>query len=487
MIFTSLTFAIFLIVVFTTYWMLRRQSWRNLLLAVASYLFYSWWDWRFCLLMLATSLMDFGLGLALGAAKHQSTRRWLLLLSVLGNLGTLAFFKYFNFFAENFQVLASKFGWQPHWTTLNIVLPVGVSFYTFQALSYTITIYRRQMQPTGRLIDYLAYVSFFPQLVAGPIERASHLLPQFLKQRHFDLVAAKDGLRQMLWGAFKKMVIADNLANLLDPIYNDPSGAGGPMLALAMVCFAFQIYCDFSGYSDIAIGCAKLFDFHLMRNFAYPYFSQSVAEFWRRWHISLATWFRDYLYIPLGGNRVSKPRQAFNVMLTFTVSGLWHGAAWNFIIWGAINGLATLPLILWPARHRADPSETPGGERNLPSVKTLARMVGTFIIICCAWVFFRARTFEDATTILTRIATDLLSSGGWAAVGAMLDDESIHIRTLIHVGILVVVEWCMRRHIHPLDFAGLGRFWRWLIYTVIIWDILYHGTGGVRPFIYFQF
>jgi alginate O-acetyltransferase complex protein AlgI len=487
MIFTSLTFAIFLVLVFAMYWALPRQSWRNLLIVLSSYVFYGWWDWRFCALMLGTSLLDFALGLALGATRRPGKRRLLMILSLLSNLGCLGFFKYFNFFAENFEVLANRFGWQPHWTTLNIVLPVGISFYTFQALSYTIDVYRGHLQPTKRLIEYLAFVSFFPQLVAGPIERATRLLPQFFVHHRFDPIAARDGLRQMLWGAFKKMVIADNLARFVDPIYADPSGAGGPVLALATVCFAFQIYCDFSGYSDIAIGCARLFGFSLMRNFAYPYFSQSVAEFWRRWHISLATWFRDYLYIPLGGSRVSRPREVFNVLATFTISGLWHGAAWNFVIWGAINGLATLPAILWPAARRRDAGDTPDGENALPSLATLLRMLGTFIIICAGWVFFRAATFPDAMIVFQRIGLGLFSGEQWADLGALLDEEHAHIRTLVHVGILVVVEWIMRRHPHALYLPDLARPWRWLIYTIIIWDILYHGTGAARPFIYFQF
>jgi len=487
MIFTTLTFAVFLIIVFAAYWILPRQSWRNGLIVIASYVFYGWWDWRFCGLMLATSLLDFALGLAMGAAKRTPTRRLLLVFSLLSNLGCLGFFKYFNFFAENFALAAGRFGWHPHWTTLNIVLPVGISFYTFQTLSYTIDVYRGALPATRRLIDYLAYVSFFPQLVAGPIERATHLLPQFFVQRRFDPVAARAGMRQMLWGCFKKMVIADNLARFVDPIYADPAQAGGPLLALATVGFAYQIYCDFSGYSDIAVGCAKLFDFQIMRNFAYPYFSQSVTEFWRRWHISLATWFRDYLYIPLGGSRVSKPRAAFNVMATFILSGFWHGAAWNFIIWGAINGAASLPRILWPPTLRRHPSDTPGGERNIPSLATLARMLITFIIICAAWVFFRAHTFHDAVTVFRHIGSGIWSGEQWHALGQTFADERSYIRTFVHVAILIVVEWCMRRHHHPLDFPDLARPWRWVIYTIVIWDILYFGTGAARPFIYFQF
>jgi D-alanyl-lipoteichoic acid acyltransferase DltB (MBOAT superfamily) len=487
MLFTTLTFAIFLTIVFAAYWSLPRQSWRNTLIVVVSYVFYGWWDWRFCGLMLATSLLDYAIGLAMGATGRPRIRRALLVFSLLSNLGCLAFFKYFNFFAENFSLLANRFGWEPGWTTLNIVLPVGISFYTFQSLSYTIDVYRRDLRPTFHVVNFLAFVSFFPQLVAGPIERATHLLPQFFQQRRFDRQTAREGLRQMLWGAFKKMVIADNLALIVDPAFNDPSAHGGPLLAIAIVCFAFQIYCDFSGYSDIAIGCAKLFDFRLMRNFAHPYVSQSVAEFWRRWHISLATWFRDYLYIPLGGSRVNKPREVFNVLLTFLISGFWHGAAWNFLIWGLINGLAVLPAVVWRTERRRDPSDVPGGERAIPMPATLARMLLTFLVICCGWVFFRAATFNDALTIFARIGSGLFRSEGWREVGELLDAESSHIRALAHIGILVIVEWMTRRKDYPLDLPEIARPWRWAIYTIIIWDILYHGTGGARAFIYFQF
>lgn len=491
MIFTSLTFVIFLVLVFATYWALPRQSWRNLLIVVASYVFYGWWDWRFCSLMLGTSLLDFGLGLAIQRAQAAAARRTLLIISLISNLGTLALFKYFNFFTQNAQALAESMGFHLSLATLNIVLPVGISFYTFQSLSYTIDVYRRDLKATRNPVDFLAFVSFFPQLVAGPIERATHLLPQFQAKRHFDPIAARDGLRQMLWGAFKKMVVADNLARIVDPVFNDPASANGPLLALATVCFAWQIYCDFSGYSDIAIGCAKLFDFRLMRNFAYPYFSQNVAEFWRRWHISLTTWFRDYLYIPLGGSRVGPVRRVFNVMTTFIVSGFWHGPAWNFIIWGVINGLATLPAIIRPPQrhggHHPGPRDIPGGVRALPSVATLTRIVATFSIICAAWIFFRAATFHDATLVIQRIATRMFSGEGWHEVRELFHEQRAHVRTLVYLGALVACEWIMRRNDHPLDIPGLPRPLRWLIYTIVFWVILYEGTGGVRAFIYFQF
>lgn len=345
MTFTTLTFLVFLAIVFSLYWSVRSGAAQNKTLLLASYGFYSWWDWRFCFLMLASSLVDYELAKRIDQSSKQSHRRWLLRLSIVSNLGLLASFKYFNFFVENLIQVVNQIGWSPDLTTLSIILPLGISFYTFQTLGYTIDVYRKQLAPAKNVVDYLAFVSFFPQLVAGPIERASHMLPQFAIKRAFDQHAATDGVRQMLWGFFKKMVIADRLALAVNPVFDNPAGYSGPHLMMGTVFFAFQIYCDFSAYSDIAIGTAKLFNIRLSQNFAYPYFSQSIGEFWRRWHISLSYWFRDYVYIPLGGNRKGRVRYRVNLLLTFLLSGLWHGAAWNFVAWGGVNGLAVgLPI-----------------------------------------------------------------------------------------------------------------------------------------------
>ena len=489
--FTTLAFLAFLPLVFGLYWVIRRRTAQNLLLIAASYFFYGWWDYRFCLLMLASSLVDFFVGWALRANERVSVRRSLLGLSLIANLGLLGVFKYFNFFADNFEALATTVGWSVSPVTLRFVLPVGISFYTFQTMSYTIDVYRGKLKATSSLVDYLAFVSFFPQLVAGPIERATRLLPQFAASRQFDFEQARQGCRQILWGFFKKIALADRLAVLVNDSYANPELLTGPELALATVFFAFQIYCDFSAYSDIAIGTAKLFNIHLMRNFAYPYFSQDIAEFWRRWHISLSTWFRDYVFIPLGGSRTSAPRRALNVVATFVLSGLWHGAAWHFVLWGGINGGAMVGSEL-PKRgkgsNKATADDVPGGERLLPTAGTLARMLSTFCIVCVAWVFFRAETMGDALLILGRIAQDLFSGPGYLAVATSLDGSKFARKTLVVLVLFVFIEWLQRRRGCPLELDHWRLPARWATYTLLIWatfDLV--PQSGSQEFIYFTF
>ncbi len=482
MTFTTLTFFIFLVIVFTLYWSLRNRRAQNALLVIASYIFYGWWDWRYCLLMVAASFLDFFVGLGLNKTEVVWKRKLLLTCGLTGNLSMLGFFKYFNFFAENFQLAAAKLGWHVDPITLKVVLPVGISFYTFQTMSYSIDIYRRKMRGTSQLLEYLSYVSFFPQLVAGPIERATHLLPQFFKERVFSPMLAEDGSKQILWGLFKKMVIADNIAPIVDAAFTSPSTFNGAELALATFLFAFQIYCDFSGYSDIAIGVAKLLGFELMRNFAYPYFSQSVGEFWRRWHISLSTWFKDYVYFPLGGSRVSKPRMAFNVMVTFLLSGLWHGASWNFLIWGALNGLGVLPDIMRPNHARRNPSEEPV-ER--PTLMAFVKVLVTFTFVCFGWIFFRAPSFDSALLVLRRIAAFVVHPQ--IAGGLLARSDGTQGRIFIVLALLVVLEWIKRRQIHPLVFERWPVPVRWATYTVLFWTVVYLGTFGSSTFIYFQF
>ena len=342
MAFNSLIFAVFLLIAFVLYWSLPSKTTviRNAFLLIASYIFYGWWDWRFLGLIALNSTVDYAIGLSLHQTQSSIKRKLLLGASLSINLGILGLFKYYDFFIISAIDILQTIGLQANVHTLAIILPVGISFYTFQTLSYTIDIYRDKIVPTKNCIAYFAFVSFFPQLVAGPIERASHLLPQFLERKKFNLDQAKDGLRQILWGLFKKTVIADNLAPYVDKIFSNYEVYSGPMLLLGTVYFSIQIYCDFSGYSDMAIGTARLFGFDLKRNFAYPYFSRDIGEFWRRWHISLSTWFRDYVYIPLGGNRTKTAfRHYVNLILTFTISGFWHGANWTFVIWGFLNGL----------------------------------------------------------------------------------------------------------------------------------------------------
>jgi len=476
--FTTLTFLIFLVTVFALYWGVGTRRAQNLLLVIAGYIFYGWWDWRFCLLMFAASFLDFFVGLGLNKVDDPRGRKLLLICGLTGNLGMLGFFKYFNFFAENFQALATTLGWHVDPITLKVVLPVGISFYTFQTMSYSIDIYRRKMRGTTQLLDYLAFVSFFPQLVAGPIERATHLLPQFFKERVFSDEQARSGCKQALWGLFKKMVIADNLAPIVDAAFSNPGSYNGAELALATFGFAIQIYCDFSGYSDIAIGAARLFGFELVRNFAYPYFSQSVGEFWRRWHISLSTWFKDYVYFPLGGSRVGKPRMAMNVMITFLLSGLWHGASWNFIIWGGLNGLGVLPEILRPHARRTA-GEIPA---DVPGVKAILKILGTFAFVCVAWIFFRAPTFGDAISVLKRIATAFV-----APAGGLLKYDETDSRVWFAIALLFGAEWLKRSEWHPLARLRWPQPVRWAAYSVLLWVVLYLGTFGSSPFIYFQF
>jgi alginate O-acetyltransferase complex protein AlgI len=486
MTFTTATFVLFLIAVFTLHWSFRGDRARNLVLLIGSYVFYSWWDWRFSGLMLAASLMDYVAGMYMDKVGQSPWRKRILLLSMVGNLGMLGVFKYFNFFAANLHALAKAMGFELDPVTLNVVLPAGISFYTFQTMSYTLEIYRGQLKPTRDLLSYLTFVSFFPHLVAGPIMRAHNLLPQIQAHRTFDFEAARDGCRQMLWGFFKKVVLADSLSIIADHYYTDPGRWSGPQLAFGTLAFAFQIYCDFSAYSDMACGTARLFGVQLIRNFAYPYFSQSIQEFWRRWHISLSTWFRDYLFIPLGGSRSGNAlRTSWNAMLTFLLSGFWHGASWNFLIWGGINGAAVTPTITQGERNRITRTDVPGGERDLPDLGTLARILGTFAVTCLAWVFFRARTLGDAMLVLTRMATGLLDL---PALRVVVHEAGAHRKPLAALVVFVLIEWMARRHEHPL--RAIGR-WplvvRWAAYTGLVWGSFFLAPHVPGHFIYFAF
>lgn len=482
MTFTSLTFLLFFPFVFLLYWLKPQQKWQNSILVLASYFFYGWWDYRFCLLMLLSSLVDYFIGIAVHATDDRRIQRRYLILSLISNLGLLGYFKYYNFFSDSFVSLLNQFGWSVHPVIAEVILPVGISFYTFQTLSYTIDIYRGKLEPTRNLIDYLAFVSFFPQLVAGPIERATNLLPQFTVKREFSRSEASEGGRQILWGFFKKLVIADRMAVGVDAVYDNLADASGVSLLLATIFFAFQIYCDFSAYSDIAIGTAKMFRINLMRNFAYPYFSQSVTEFWRRWHISLSTWFRDYVFIPLGGSRCWAPRVCFNLMVTFVLSGLWHGADWKFIVWGAINGAAlVVEKVLMVQRPRSD---VPGGENDIPAVSVFVRMGYTFVIICVGWIFFRAASVSSAWLILYKIASLPLTI---ADPASLVLDQAVR-KGIGYLVVFVIIEWGFRRHLHPIVVAKLPVAVRWTVYTIVIWaTIKTMLVNAVNPFIYFTF
>jgi len=485
MVFTSLTFVLFLALVFAGYWMLGRRGPQNFLILVASYVFYGWWDWRFLSLIVASSVIDFTAGVMMGRTERTAARRGWLMLSIGANLGMLGFFKYFNFFAGSLQDAAGRMGFALGDITLDIVLPVGISFYTFQTMSYTIDIYRGQMKPEKDIVAFLAFVSFFPQLVAGPIERASRLLPQFMEPRQFNYATAVAGCREILWGFFKKMVIADNLGLVMKAVFPHAENYSAPWLWLAITAFAIQIYCDFSAYSHIAKGTARLLGIELMRNFAYPYFSQDIAEFWRRWHISLSTWFRDYVFIPLGGSRGALQVVCMNTLIVFAVSGLWHGAAWNYVIWGVINGAASLPIII-RARQSKGPkkrvTDTPGGDDFFPPFRVLWRMVATFVTTLIAFVFFVSPTVGEALASLGRMLFV------WSAENPPLPQDVWSVpTTLIFIFGLLTFEWIQRRHENPLHLVNVPRPLRWVIYTVMIWTCFYLLPRPDSPFIYFQF
>ena len=470
--FVSIAFLVFLPIVFLLYWMVQRWlRWQNVCLLIASYVFYGWWDWRFLILILITSLSSFGSGVFIEKSRY---RYWWLVGNIALNLGILGVFKYYGFFLDNLNSLLSQFGLSLDTPTWRIILPVGISFYTFQSLSYSIDVYREKLPATKDVVAFCTYIAFFPQLVAGPIERATNLLPQMLGGRRFDYSEAVDGLRRILWGFFKKLVIADNCALAVNQIWGDYSDANAATLIVGMVLFTFQIYGDFSGYSDIAIGTAKLFGIRLMENFRLPYFSRSIGEFWRRWHISLMTWFRDYLYIPLGGSRAGVARTIRNVFIVFLLSGLWHGANWTFVTWGAYNAmLIVLGRWLWKSQTKNDERV---GWKDLWAVGL------TFMLVVFGWVVFRANSVSEAVDYLSCLIGSVTSANfGMPIYGKM---------TVIYCLLLVVIEWLQRDRLCPLQLDGcwLGRYrWsRWLVYY-LVFMLVFFGRGEEQTFIYFQF
>ena len=484
MLFNSIEFAIFLPIIFVLYWLVTNQNlkFQNLLILGASYFFYGWWDWRFLTLIMFSSIIDYIVGLKIESSNNENKRKYFLILSLFINLGFLGFFKYFNFFSDSFSHAFTLLG-QPFETSrLNIILPVGISFYTFQTLSYSIDVYRRKIFPNKDIIAFFSFVSFFPQLVAGPIERATNLLPQFYKKRNFNYLKAVDGLKQILWGLFKKVVIADNCAIIVNDIFTNYSNYSGSTLILGAILFAFQIYGDFSGYSDIAIGTARLFGFNLMQNFAFPYFSRDIAEFWRRWHISLSTWFRDYLYIPLGGSRGSTNKKIRNIFIIFIVSGFWHGANWTFIIWGALNALYFIPLLLLN-RNRAN-LNVAGEGKVLPSIRETANILITFSLTVFAWIFFRADSVTHALSFIKHLFTNLyIEIPNISGIG-----RKHIIITCILILIFTIIEWMGREGKYAIE--KYSRKWnrgqRWGFYYFILLAILIY-CKNQQEFIYFQF
>ena len=482
MLFNSLDFAVFLPIVFFIYWFLVKKSIKlqNLLIVIASYVFYGWWDWRFLSLIAFSTLVDYFIGIRLGVEQNQLKRKILLWTSIIVNLGFLGFFKYYNFFLDNFTQAFSFLGRDISVSSLNIILPVGISFYTFQTLSYSIDVYKGKLKPTKDIIAFSAFVSFFPQLVAGPIERATNLLPQFYKSREFDYNKAVDGMRQILWGLFKKVVIADNAAVFANLIFNNSADYSGSTLLLGAIFFTFQIYGDFSGYSDIAIGTSRLFGFDLMRNFHFPYFSRDIAEFWRRWHISLASWFRDYLYIPLGGSRGSTWMKVRNIFIIFLVSGFWHGANWTFIVWGVLNALYFLPLLL--AKKNRNYLGPVAEDKVWPNIKEASMMIGTFGLTVLAWVFFRAENVGHGFSIISEILSSSLFS-----LPAFEGKQRAAI-VLLLIAIFMLIEWNGRDEDYAI--ANLGMKWkrpvRYALYYGIMFALVWF-QGEQQEFIYFQF
>lgn len=483
MLFNSIDFAVFLPLVFSIYWLLSKSALKlqNAFIILASYFFYSWWDWRFLFLIVFSSLVDYFIGILLKNEVSRAKRRALLVSSILVNLGFLGFFKYFNFFIDNFTAAFSFLGSPIQATSLNIILPVGISFYTFQTLSYSIDVYRRNLEPTKDIVAFFAFVSFFPQLVAGPIERASNLLPQFYKKRTFDYAKAVDGLRQILWGLLKKMLIADNAAIIANDIFNNSADYSGFTLLLGAVFFAFQIYGDFSGYSDIAIGVSRLFGLDLKKNFAFPYFSRDIAEFWRRWHISLSTWFRDYLYIPLGGSQVSLVKKIRNTFIIFLVSGFWHGANWTFVVWGGLNALYFMPLLL--RNKNRNNMQVVALDRLYASPKEILQIASTFLLTVLAWVYFRADTIGQANAYIYNLCAGILSHPK-----EILYFWRPYVWEIFMLMSFVAVEWLGRNNEYALEKLGITwpRPLRWAFYLVLVL-IIYNFKGAQQEFIYFDF
>ena len=472
MLFNSLEFAIFLPIVFLLYWFVfnRNVKWQNLFVVVASYVFYGWWDWRFLFLIAFTSFCSWGSGLLIAKYRQYRSAKVIHILNIVLNLTILGVFKYYDFFANSFARMFLHGNSDK--LLLHLILPVGISFYTFQALSYSIDVYRQKLEPTRDIIQFFAFVSFFPQLVAGPIERATNLLPQFEKPRTFDYSQAVDGMRQILWGLFKKIAVADTCALYVNQVFSHYQTQSGPTLMIAAVLFAIQIYGDFSGYSDVAIGTAKLFGIKLMRNFRNPYFSRDIAEFWRRWHISLTTWFRDYVYIPLGGSRVSKGKIIRNTFIIFLLSGFWHGANWTFIAWGAYHAILFLPLILM-GKNRKYLNEVAEG-RILPSLKETIQILFTFVLVSIGWILFRANSISQAWDYITLIPH-------WG----ILYTEGLVAAVLPAAG-MFATEWLQRTREHGLDLRSTSHLWHYILYLTLI-VILFFSYSNSESFIYFQF
>lgn len=477
MLFNSLSFALFLPIVFILYWFVLRGRKReqNILLLASSFYFYACWDWRFLFLLVFSIGLDYFSGIQIENSKTKKKATFWLVLSIAINLGFLGFFKYYNFFADSFADMVGGLGFVVHPWTLKIILPVGISFYTFHGLSYIIDVYKKKIKAEKNFIEYALFVSYFPLLVAGPIERATHLLPQVKKLRIFNYEQAANGVRQILWGLFKKMVIADNCAPIVNEIFANYQTESASNLVYGAVLFAFQIYGDFSGYSDIALGVSRLFGIELLKNFNYPYFSRDIAEFWRRWHISLSSWFRDYLYIPLGGSKGGIWMKIRNTFIIFLVSGFWHGANWTFIFWGGLNALFFLPLLL--RKTNRNNLEDVAFGKLLPSFRDALSIVLTFSLTCFAWIFFRATNLTEAFHYIKRIFSKSLFHF----------PTELTLKIIALVGFMFVIEWMNRSENHGLEVKRFHPVIRRLLYFGIVIIILKYASFGSNEFIYFQF
>ncbi|MEY4292955.1 MAG: hypothetical protein RIQ61_1353 [Bacteroidota bacterium] len=481
MLFNSLEFLFFLPIVFILYWFVfnKKLNWQNTLVLVASYIFYGWWSWMFMGLLILSTALDYIYGFWV-ASPNRKNAKFFLWLSIINNLGILGVFKYYNFFALQFQKGFELLGLHTNPILLQVALPIGISFYTFHGMSYVFDIYRGTQKPVRNFIDYAVFVSFFPLLVAGPIERASHLLPQVQRKRSFNYSQAVEGCRLILWGMFKKVVIADSLASIVDSTFSNYQDQNGVKLIVGAIAFSFQIYGDFSGYSDIAIGTAKLFGFELLSNFKFPYFSRDIAEFWRRWHISLSSWFRDYLYIPLGGSKNGKNKSIRNTFIIFLVSGFWHGASWNFIAWGFIHACGFLPLLLLN-RNRKYVTDIVAQDRKLPNLKELWQMSTTFAFVTFAWVFFRADEMQIALGYIKQIGVSIINHPDQLFILPR------GIFSFIYIIPLLVSDWYFRGDERVLKFSN-KKLINMLVYTLILLTILYSIIDNDHStFIYFQF
>lgn len=483
MLFNSLEFFVFLPIVFALYWFITKKHLKaqNVLIVIASYVFYGMWDWRFLSLIFLSTTVDYFVGLKIYNAQTKKRKKLWLWCSVIFNVGLLGFFKYFNFFVDSWIDLFSIFGYEIKSTwTLRILLPVGISFYTFQTMSYSFDIYYERLKPTKDFLGFAAFVSFFPQLVAGPIERASNLLSQILNPRTFSYDQCVQGLKLILWGMFKKVVIADSLAPIVDDIFANYPEYPASSLILGVTLFSFQVYGDFSGYSDIAIGTAKLFGIELMSNFRFPHFSRNVAEYWQRWHVSLSTWFRHYVYIPLGGSRVSKLKSVRNIIIIFLVSGFWHGANWTFIFWGAFHALAFIPVFLM-GRNTIYKHSVVGQNSIFPSFIEIGQVLLTFGIVTFSRIFFRSESIADAFNFIERIFTDFSYTQYMHPMGYRMIDY------YILLGIFVLYEYLIRKD-ERSPFSFKSKYVRFIIYTLVILSmLLFYDSGFDRSFIYFQF